>query len=96
MNPGDLVVCVNARPIHGLRNTELHRITHGDVYTVADICIDPAFPEVRKGYFGVRLIEVPLFGDWDWWHSTRFRPCRKTDISALMECAKEREREVVE
>ena len=86
MIQGDLVVCVNAGFIYGAQNNDLDRLKLGDVYTVEDICGRGA---------GIRVIEVPFSG-LDWWHSARFRPCRKTDISALVECANEREREAVE
>jgi hypothetical protein len=38
--------------------------------------------------------EVPLY-DNEWWHSGRFRPCRKTSIDDLSALLKEREREEV-
>ena len=92
MSPGDLVVCVNANPMVGAYNGYLHLLTKGDVYTVKD-----TVGGFKDGYFGIKIAEVFLpDGDLDWWHSSRFRPCRKTDISALTECVKEREREVVE
>ncbi len=87
MSPGDLVVCVNNGPIPGAFNMHLHRLRLGDIYTVEDVWNGP-----RCGGLGVRIIEVPI--DW-WWHSARFRPCRKTSIEALVACANELETENV-
>jgi hypothetical protein len=90
MTPGDLVVCVNTGIIEGAVNTDLDRLREGGVYTIEDIRGSLS----RSGSFGIRIGEVPLCGN-EWWHSARFRPCRKTDISGLVEIAKERELEGV-
>ena len=88
MSPGDLVVCVNAGVIPGAYNNYIHLLKKGDVYTVDEVA--------PRGPAGIRIIEVPIFSGDDWWHAARFRPCRKTNIYALVECAKERKREDVE
>ena len=86
MSPGDLVACVNAGVIRGALNKELHLLTLGDVYTIGDV--DPCpYPD---GYIGIALIEIYL-GKNEWWHSARFRPCRKTNIDDLIASVRERE-----
>ncbi len=86
MSPGDLVVCVNNGIIPDAWNMDLSRLTVGNIYTIDDVC------DRGPACLGVRLVEVPI--KW-WWHPARFRPCRKTNIDALIACAKERETESV-
>jgi hypothetical protein len=88
MSPGDLVVCVNVGIIRGANNQGLSRLTLGAIYTVEDV--SPQYKLQRAG--GIRVSEVPLTGNY-WWHSFRFRPCRKTNIDGLTAFLKEHERE---
>jgi hypothetical protein len=84
MHPGDLVVCVNNRPIKGALNRDLHLLRVGDVYTVKRIynfCIDG---------LGIDVVEIAP-DPFACWHSARFRPCRPTNISAITAGVKERE-----
>ena len=91
MSPGDLVVCVNNSPLIGAFNGYLHLLTKGDIYTVKE-----TIGGYNDGHCGIRIAEVFLPDHIGWWHSARFRPCRKTNIYALIECAKERQRADVE
>ncbi len=88
MSPGDLVVCVDVGALYGANNdpASLARLTIGDVYTVKDI-----HESKRKCGFRVRLYEVQ--SNSGWWAPERFRPCRKTNIDALIACTKVRETE---
>jgi hypothetical protein len=84
MQPGDLVVCVNTGPISGAMNRDLNRLRNGDIYTIEDtFCVPP-------NGLGLTLIEVPI-SDGYAWLAERFRPCRRTDISAIAAGVKERE-----
>jgi len=81
LEPGALVACINNRPILGRGNNHLDRLTLGQVYTVREV-VD------FGGGAGVRLQEIhlpdnPLTGAESAYVSTRFRPCKPTDISVF-------------
>lgn len=87
MSPGDLVVCVNTGVIRNAGNVGLSALRKGDIYTVEDIS------KVRvHGDIGIMLIEVPVPRGFKWWHSSRFRPCGKTNIDCLTALARKTER----
>lgn len=77
LEPGMLVVCINAKPLPDCANSHLHLIVEGRIYTIRDVV---GFgPDV-----GVRLegIKLPIiFGNFEsTFDHRRFRPCRKTSI----------------
>jgi hypothetical protein len=85
MSPGDLVVCVNAGVISGASNhKDRLRLIEGGVYEIDQIS---PFPD-PAGDHGVKVTSLDC---WWWFHSKRFRPCRKTDIESLTAPLKERE-----
>lgn len=88
MSSGDLVVCVNTGIIPGARNEHLHCLREGDIYTIEDVCIRE---RCGRNEVGIKIVEIRIDAN-DWWHSARFRSCRKTDISAITACVKEREK----
>jgi hypothetical protein len=89
MSPGDLVVCVNVGRILDAWNEELNRLTLGAVYTVKD------FRPADEPCSGQRIQISEVRSPTGWWHSHRFRPCRKTNIDELVALVKERECEEV-
>ncbi|HLH12202.1 MAG TPA: hypothetical protein VKV77_10040 [Methylovirgula sp.] len=87
MRPGDLVICVNNRPIEGCGNDNLHLLTVGQVYTIRSL-----IRNWRYG-LGVRLYEIrlprSLFGFEQGYWAERFRLCRPTSIAAFEKLLKE-------
>ncbi|MFZ0558215.1 MAG: hypothetical protein WAN31_00285 [Methylovirgula sp.] len=81
MQPGDLVVCVNNRPVEGCGNDNLRFLTLGQVYTVRSLLQN--WPHG----LGVRLHEITLprslLGLEQAYWAERFRPCRSTSITVF-------------
>ncbi|HKH80750.1 MAG TPA: hypothetical protein VKA03_03915 [Methylovirgula sp.] len=79
MQPGDLVVCVNNRPVEGCGNDNLRFLTLGHVYTVRSLLRNWPYG------LGVRLREIALprslLGLEQAYWAERFRPCRPTSIA---------------
>lgn len=81
MQPGDLVVCVNNRPVEGYGNDNLRFLTLGQVYTIRSLL------RIWPHGLGVRLHEITLprslLGLEQAYWAERFRPCRPTSIAVF-------------
>jgi len=81
MRPGDLVICVNNRPVEGCGNDNLRLLTLGQIYTVRSVM--RSWPHG----LGIRLQEIrlprSLFGFEQAYWGKRFRPCRPTSITVF-------------